>query len=915
MIASDKLASLTVSANTIDLPSVTTSGAQSYAGATTLNGALTTTGSNGGVSISGETTLGTDETIDTSSGNGAISLAGITGGAHTLTLNAGTGAALLNAAVAAADNLGGLTINAGTISLPAVTTSGAQTYTGTTSLTGDLTTTSPGNGVTLGGATTLTTDLTIASMGEFDLEDTGSLSGAHNLTLKMGDSTHTYDVVLDGPVGYGLVRLASFTIDPPGNVSSSKPIQAVSFSVVQAAGDVALSSVDTTGNIAITTSGAVTGTFTYASTASASISATDGGTFSVNAVSRTLASVKEGGGTFDSKTTSLSDKATQSQDTSGQSSSLAVVAPEVQSIVERNTQSVSAVSNDTHTVTARAETTDQALPGGSTNSDSGVKGVTNGTASPANENPDNPCNNEVPVLNNSASPLLSQISQSLAVQQMIQTVASAAQGTTLHESIVSLNTKANLPMVQQKAVFAAIPVGTLIAGLLKSDNSTARTIGSLLQQVTPKQSPVGYVDVKRALEAGNMPPAIARSYLAIYQRVEKEKRTELLGRALAQLDVNPHAADIPLLRPTVRGKTRGISGPAPTDAGSAASDAAIETAALEDMKAPPVVVATADPGKVLVKGRIEGTATTQDIRIDGKWTFIRDDGSYQVKVLATLADKLKLIVSNTTGILAEQALGVARHDTGAATASAGKRRKIAVLFANGNYSALGGADGMDDLETPTRDAAAVSETLKSKLGFETRVIANATKAQMVATLDKLHQETTEQDQVVVYYAGHGYEVEKTGLGYWIPVDGTTTSANNWISTKDVALLLRRIPASNILLISDSCYSGSFTKEQHVDSGDSDLQSQRERRGVMAMSSGGDEPVFDGADHSPFASSLIQRLEGLPSGTLGAKLYTQINSDVTATTPQTPQYGVIVSAGYDHDADFPVEPALNKAASR
>ncbi|CAK0765172.1 hypothetical protein CCP2SC5_370006 [Azospirillaceae bacterium] len=59
--------------------------------------------------------------------------------------------------------------------------------------------------------------------------------------------------------------------------------------------------------------------------------------------------------------------------------------------------------------------------------------------------------------------------------------------------------------------------------------------------------------------------------------------------------------------------------------------------------------------------------------------------------------------------------------------------------------------------------------------------------------------------------------------------------------------MNRIPAKNILLIADSCYSGSFTKEHKISNAEKSLDpaALRERRSVMALSSGGDEPVMYG----------------------------------------------------------------------
>ena len=59
-----------------------------------------------------------------------------------------------------------------------------------------------------------------------------------------------------------------------------------------------------------------------------------------------------------------------------------------------------------------------------------------------------------------------------------------------------------------------------------------------------------------------------------------------------------------------------------------------------------------------------------------------------------------------------------------------KIHKVALIFANSNYS----QSGFADLSTPSWDAAIVSEEMKTKLGFDTRAIKNATKADIIGAI-------------------------------------------------------------------------------------------------------------------------------------------------------------------------------------
>ena len=122
--ATTAISSLTVTGGTISLSDVSSSGAQAYTGAVTLNSDYSTSG--GAFTITGATTIASGATISTS--NGAVTL-GTLNGTNALTINAGTGNVTLGV-VGGTTALTGLTITGDTITLSNVTTNGAQSYTG-----------------------------------------------------------------------------------------------------------------------------------------------------------------------------------------------------------------------------------------------------------------------------------------------------------------------------------------------------------------------------------------------------------------------------------------------------------------------------------------------------------------------------------------------------------------------------------------------------------------------------------------------------------------------------------------------------------------------------------------------------------------------------------------------------------------
>jgi uncharacterized caspase-like protein len=232
-------------------------------------------------------------------------------------------------------------------------------------------------------------------------------------------------------------------------------------------------------------------------------------------------------------------------------------------------------------------------------------------------------------------------------------------------------------------------------------------------------------------------------------------------------------------------------------------------------------------------------------------------------------------------------------------------RKIAVVVAINNYK-----DGaIPSLETAVTDGEAVGKLMADKLGYDVRVIRDGSKADIVSSLNKVSSEVGPNDSVTVYYAGHGYQLPdsagKPGEGYWIPADGSAKSPDNWISNSDVSKLLGAIPAKQVMLVSDSCYSGAFTKEQKVTTASNDPKQLLANRSVTVLSSGGEEPVSDeGKDgHSIFAWSLMETLKGVDKFDTGNKLFEGIRKTVTEEFPQVPQYGASGAAGHVSGGDY------------
>jgi len=198
-------------------------------------------------------------------------------------------------------------------------------------------------------------------------------------------------------------------------------------------------------------------------------------------------------------------------------------------------------------------------------------------------------------------------------------------------------------------------------------------------------------------------------------------------------------------------------------------------------------------------------------------------------------------------------------------------RKVALLIGVGDYRGA-----IPKLDSPIKDITEIGKIYREQFGYEVRTLPNADKATIIREFNRLILETGANDSVTVFYAGHGQLVEKTGRGYWIPAKASADNPAEWISNTDIGRALEAISARQLLLVSDSCYSGTLTREAKVEKSEvlSDPAAVLAKRSVTVLSSGGEEPVADaGKDgHSVFAWHFLRTLETVKAVSEGVDVY-------------------------------------------
>lgn len=239
----------------------------------------------------------------------------------------------------------------------------------------------------------------------------------------------------------------------------------------------------------------------------------------------------------------------------------------------------------------------------------------------------------------------------------------------------------------------------------------------------------------------------------------------------------------------------------------------------------------------------------------------------------------------------------------------------ALIIGNNTYS------DFSNLETAVNDANDVANVLKSRYGFQTLVLQNASRYEILSALNDFREKLTDQDNFLLYYAGHGTLDQANTRGHWLPIDAEQTSTANWVSNTSVTDVINAMTAKHVMVIADSCYSGTLTRAvtTSIEGGRTPEQQEKwlklmlKTRSRTVLSSGGLKPVLDGGGgrNSVFAKNLLNILRSNTDILEGPLLFRAVSRSVKQDAAQlgveqNPLYSPIKFAG-DLGAPFFFKP--------
>lgn len=277
------------------------------------------------------------------------------------------------------------------------------------------------------------------------------------------------------------------------------------------------------------------------------------------------------------------------------------------------------------------------------------------------------------------------------------------------------------------------------------------------------------------------------------------------------------------------------------------------------------------------------------------------------KLQSELAEREKEMATRNEQVASlEEALATAPTNAPSTAAPATDPNAIdfgryhALVIGNQSYQKL------PPLETAANDARQVADVLESQYGFEVQLLIDATRYDTMTALNDLREKLTSEDNLLVYYAGHGNREDKGHAGYWQPVDADPRNPSNWIPNEVVTEHLDLVPAKHVLVVADAQYSGLRTRSSvaRLPTGMTDeerfhhIRLMLERRSRLVLTSGAlrPDPRQPENDTSRFSHAFLDVLRNNGEVLEASKIYRAVNQQLVpadgSRAPYVPEFATM-----------------------
>ncbi len=259
-----------------------------------------------------------------------------------------------------------------------------------------------------------------------------------------------------------------------------------------------------------------------------------------------------------------------------------------------------------------------------------------------------------------------------------------------------------------------------------------------------------------------------------------------------------------------------------------------------------------------------------------------------------LPDSLMILAADVFGNIGELSASINTRIVEDIEADIGAIKFYALLIGVDDYS----DPRINDLDYPVSDCLKLSSVLTEHYTFnksDIKMLKNPSRREIIGALEQLRSKLSDNSNLLIFYAGHGYYDEEIKQGYWLPADAKKDESFDWLSNNTIRDYIRGIKTQHTLLISDACFSGSILRDPLIDANISinEIYKMKSRKAFVSG------VMSEVPDKSVFVKYLVEYLSNNQIKYLqGQNLYFSIKDAIIRNSQigQIPSYSYIPSAG-------------------
>ena len=213
----------------------------------------------------------------------------------------------------------------------------------------------------------------------------------------------------------------------------------------------------------------------------------------------------------------------------------------------------------------------------------------------------------------------------------------------------------------------------------------------------------------------------------------------------------------------------------------------------------PIIKPSIEP--TLVSGIVTDPSGIAEVKVNGAEVQVRGNNFSDTVQLVSGKNIILVTATDGLGNQSDEEITIFCDDER-------QGKNYALLFAVDTY------DHWSGLRYPRLDAMEIKQDLEQIYGFQVELVPNPTETQVLEVLNRYAlKEYAPEDQLLIFFAGHGYFNKGFKIGYLIAQDTQYPDNSgrllSYLSHSYFRDIIDNMSCKHILLILDTCYSGTF----------------------------------------------------------------------------------------------------------